>query len=685
VKRALLFCVLLAPATAAADATVTLVNADAAGVGLNDPTPVAPVGGNPMTTVGAQRLFALQHAANLWGQTLDSSVVIRIRITWAARTCAATSGVLASCGPTTFFRDFPAVPQRLAATWYASALADRLGYTELDPVSAGNPDGTDIRAIFNINLGTTGCLENATWYYGIDHNEAANQIDLAGVAAHEFGHGLHFLNGGANVETGELNGGFPDAYIRFLLDIETGERWTAMTNAERVASAIRPRKVVFDGPNAVAAALTTLVTPIPRLRVVSPGTVDGNYFVVEGTLSQTVAMAGTRTADLQLSNDGLFVPRAGDTTAAEGANASATDGCGPQSVAMTGKIAIIDRGLCSFAYKVQHAQDAGAIAVIVVNNTDTAPFVMRQANFQPPFTTTIPAVMISQAEGTALKNAVGTGTVSVVLELDPGVFAGTDNMHRPLVNTPSVVAPGSSVSHWDPTALPNLLMEPNATGDEGDTVDMTLPAFRDLGWFPDGDLDRIDDADDNCPTTVNQNQVDGDTDDVGDACDNCPSFVNPDQANVDGDAEGDGCDADDDNDGVIDGLDDCPLAADPDQVDTDNDDLGDACDPDDDQDGVPDETDNCRLLANPDQANADGDAEGDPCDDDDDNDTVSDAIDNCPLMANQSQEDEDDDFRGDACDVKSSGCSVAPGRTAPLPFFVVLSMLIAGLILTRRW
>ena len=37
-------------------ATITVVNMDGAGEGFNDPTPVAPVGGNPGTTLGAQRL-----------------------------------------------------------------------------------------------------------------------------------------------------------------------------------------------------------------------------------------------------------------------------------------------------------------------------------------------------------------------------------------------------------------------------------------------------------------------------------------------------------------------------------------------------------------------------------------------------------------------------------------------------
>ena len=54
------------PASAQAAATITIVNGDPAGVGFNDPTAVAPVGGNAGATLGQQRLNAFQAAANRW-------------------------------------------------------------------------------------------------------------------------------------------------------------------------------------------------------------------------------------------------------------------------------------------------------------------------------------------------------------------------------------------------------------------------------------------------------------------------------------------------------------------------------------------------------------------------------------------------------------------------------------------
>jgi hypothetical protein len=46
-------CLILAPMTVQAAATIVIVNGDPAGVGFNDPTVVAQVGGNTGTTQGA--------------------------------------------------------------------------------------------------------------------------------------------------------------------------------------------------------------------------------------------------------------------------------------------------------------------------------------------------------------------------------------------------------------------------------------------------------------------------------------------------------------------------------------------------------------------------------------------------------------------------------------------------------
>ncbi|UCD16679.1 MAG: PQQ-binding-like beta-propeller repeat protein [Candidatus Zixiibacteriota bacterium] len=73
--------------------------------------------------------------------------------------------------------------------------------------------------------------------------------------------------------------------------------------------------------------------------------------------------------------------------------------------------------------------------------------------------------------------------------------------------------------------------------------DGVVYAFRSLAPEPpDSDDDGVPDADDNCPSTYNPNQLDTDDDTVGDACDNCPDDYNPGQEDSDGDDIGDVCD-----------------------------------------------------------------------------------------------------------------------------------------------
>src|SRR5512138_1911179 len=91
--------------SAFAQGHIIIINANAAGVGFNDPTPAAPVGGNPGTTVGQQRLYVFQYAANIWGALLPSTVQIDVSAQFTSLSCTATSAVLGSAGPAQIIRD----------------------------------------------------------------------------------------------------------------------------------------------------------------------------------------------------------------------------------------------------------------------------------------------------------------------------------------------------------------------------------------------------------------------------------------------------------------------------------------------------------------------------------------------------------------------------------------------------
>src|SRR5258707_14970821 len=140
----ILSAIVLRPDLARAAATIVILNTDAPNVGFNDPTPAAPVGGNPGTTLGQQRLNAFQAAANIWGANLTSVPTVVIDAAWAALSCNATAATLGSAGATQVFSSatFP-IPN----TWYPVALADKLFGAQIDPATP------QIRARFNVNLG----------------------------------------------------------------------------------------------------------------------------------------------------------------------------------------------------------------------------------------------------------------------------------------------------------------------------------------------------------------------------------------------------------------------------------------------------------------------------------------------------------------------------------------------------
>ncbi|MCM3872695.1 MAG: hypothetical protein ND895_18595 [Pyrinomonadaceae bacterium] len=259
---------LIASSSAFATATIVIQNTDGANVGFNDPTPAAPVAGNPGTTVGQQRLLAFQRAADIWGATLNSNQTITVRANWQGLPCDADTGVLGSAGSTGMQMNFVGAP--FAGTWYSIAQANSLSNSDLNFGTA------EISARFNVNVGTSGCLTMSHWYYGFDTAQAPGRINLVAVLLHELAHGLGFQSF-TDEENGAQFGGFPSIYDRFLLDNTTGKTWVQMTDAERVASAINDNNLVWNGPQVVGDAASVLnggKDPMGRPRIWAINPVD---------------------------------------------------------------------------------------------------------------------------------------------------------------------------------------------------------------------------------------------------------------------------------------------------------------------------------------------------------------------------------------------------------------------------
>ncbi|WP_055446986.1 T9SS-dependent M36 family metallopeptidase [Lacinutrix mariniflava] len=124
------------------------------------------------------------------------------------------------------------------------------------------------------------------------------------------------------------------------------------------------------------------------------------------------------TADLVLVNSGGATP---------------TEGCSAlvNSSAVSGKIAVIKRGTCNFTDKIQNAQNAGAVGVIMVNhnnptNDPAYTEYVTMAGFTTPVLA-IPSVFINNLDGEQLIAALSSGTIINATLSRPTIDGSLDN------------------------------------------------------------------------------------------------------------------------------------------------------------------------------------------------------------------------------------------------------------------
>lgn len=171
----------------------------------------------------------------------------------------------------------------------------------------------------------------------------------------------------------------------------------------------------------------------PRMQMYlwnSAGGAGGNYLDV----NSPAGIAGSYNASDAGFGPGLpATPITADLALVEDNTAPINDGCEAivNAAALAGKIAVIDRGNCSFVIKVEAAQNAGALAVIIINNVAGAPFQMGGASNN----ITIPSIMIEMGDGASIKAQMASGTVNATIsnggapsnvkdgDLDNGIIA----------------------------------------------------------------------------------------------------------------------------------------------------------------------------------------------------------------------------------------------------------------------
>lgn len=125
--------------------------------------------------------------------------------------------------------------------------------------------------------------------------------------------------------------------------------------------------------------------PFPNVvNVSAPAPAIGNYISTAAGFGPLYSASGPKAGSLVLVNDGT---------------GTTSDGCEALVGFPAGAIAMIDRGSCNFTVKVKNAQNASAIAVVMVNSVDGEPITMGGTDA----TVTIPSGMISLADGNKLK------------------------------------------------------------------------------------------------------------------------------------------------------------------------------------------------------------------------------------------------------------------------------------------
>jgi hypothetical protein len=153
---------------------------------------------------------------------------------------------------------------------------------------------------------------------------------------------------------------------------------------------------------------------------VSPASIQGNYdfawadpaggdwscpdFLVPGTfVEDTLMIVDDGTPGLNLQ---------GNPLSAEACN-------GPLINDLTGKIAVIYRNTCEFGYKALQAQDAGAVAAIIINREDE---IVQMGGGVEGLNVTIPCVFVTSLTGNQLVTEMSNGPVVVFLGSKVGAY-----------------------------------------------------------------------------------------------------------------------------------------------------------------------------------------------------------------------------------------------------------------------
>ena len=186
--------------------------------------------------------------------------------------------------------------------------------------------------------------------------------------------------------------------------------------------------------------------------IIIPGTAPG-VISVGGTGNSASILESVRVGSQSFSAQSGTGPNADGPLAAPALLASGLgdpQGCESYPAnALSGKIAVIDRGNCFFRTKVEHADGAGAVAVVVVNHEGDD--LVKMALLE---STDIPAFFVGGSDGEAIRELIADPENELTLDPTPTVsdrewaYVAPRSSRGPnlaLLPKPDLVAPGLEV------------------------------------------------------------------------------------------------------------------------------------------------------------------------------------------------------------------------------------------------
>ena len=282
-------------------------------------------------------------------------------------------------------------------------------------------------------------LGNYNVFPGDDGNARSEDIVDALEEAYEDGFRI------ANMSLGGSSNGVNDLLAKATDNLDRANMVVAVA-----AGNSGPGFSTIESPGKAARALTAGAASVGHFIATPVTTADGGgpYAAASGDFA---TVTSTVTRELEV----VFGTNPGNTVAASGLNNACTNG-DVAGFNLTGKIALISRGTCTFSQKIRTVQDAGAVLALVVNNVGGDPTAMGLGGIanEP----TIPAYMVSLNDGNQLKTKDGVQTTvpttkAYFRSFNDNLMAGFSSMGPTDVDfrvKPDVVSTGVNVLSSQP-------------------------------------------------------------------------------------------------------------------------------------------------------------------------------------------------------------------------------------------